>query len=66
MRKLLRITAAAPIIVLERTSYLADGTPIEYTRYCAHANIYEFSLKISNRMDLPVTLATRSAPADHA
>jgi GntR family transcriptional regulator len=53
MRKLLRLRAHAPVIALERVSYLADGKPAEYTLYCANAENYEFVLRIRGKV--PIT-----------
>ncbi len=55
MRTLLGLPLGTPVIVLERVSYLADGTPIEYTLYCAHADAYEFSLRVRGK--IPITPA---------
>lgn len=55
MRALLRLPSGEPMIVLERVSYLADGTSIEYTLYCAHADSYEFALRV--RGNMPITPA---------
>jgi GntR family transcriptional regulator len=65
LRKLLRMAPATPVIVMERVSYLADGTPIEFARYCAHADSYEFSFKVSHRADIPGGLMER-VPNGHA
>lgn len=46
LRKLLDLSAGTPVIALERVSYLADGTPMEFTSYCAHADKYEFALRL--------------------
>jgi GntR family transcriptional regulator len=55
LRKLLRLRAAAPVIALERVSYLADGAPAEFTLYCANAENYEFALKLRGKV--PITPA---------
>jgi GntR family transcriptional regulator len=55
LRKLLRLRARAPVISLERVSYLADGAPAEFTLYCANAENYEFALKVRGKV--PITPA---------
>jgi GntR family transcriptional regulator len=55
LRKLLRLRAGAPVIALERVSYLADGAPAEMTLYCANAENYEFALKMRGKV--PITPA---------
>lgn len=62
MRKLLRMPLATPVIALERVSYLADRTPLEYTPYCAHANSYEYVFKVRNTVDITRVLTQRSEP----
>lgn len=46
IRRLLELPLGTPVIALDRVSYLADGTPIEFTAFCAHADKYEFSLRV--------------------
>ena len=53
LRKLLKVRPGAPVIALERVSYLANGTPAEYTLYCANAENYEFALKVRGKV--PIT-----------
>jgi GntR family transcriptional regulator len=60
MRKLLRMPPATPVIALERVSYLADGSPLEYALYCAHADSYEYVFKVRNKVDITRVLAQRS------
>ncbi len=60
LRKLLRLRAHAPIIALERVSYLADGKPAEFTLYCANAENYEFALRIRGKM--PITTSMQAVP----
>lgn len=60
LRKLLRLRARAPVIVLERVSYLADGKPAEFTLYCANAENYEFALRIRGKV--PITTSMQAVP----
>ena len=53
LRKLLRLRAGTPLIALERVSYLADGSPAEFTLYCANAENYEFALRVRGKV--PIT-----------
>ena len=50
LRRVLRLRASAPVIALERVSYLADGKPAEFTLYCANAENYEFVLRIRGKV----------------
>lgn len=63
MRKVLHMPPATPVIALERVSYLADGTPIEYTLYCAHADAYEYSFRVGSEVRIADAIARRSEPA---
>ncbi|HEX6156150.1 MAG TPA: GntR family transcriptional regulator [Burkholderiales bacterium] len=56
LRKLLRLRAHAPIIALERVSYLADGKPAEFTLYCANAENYAFALRIRGKVPISSTM----------
>jgi len=58
LRKLLRLRAGSPVIALERVSYLADGSPAEFTLYCANAENYEFALKLRGKV--PITPALQA------
>jgi len=60
LRKLLRLRAHAPVIALERVSYLADGKPAEFTLYCANAENYEFALRIRGKV--PITTSMQAVP----
>jgi DNA-binding GntR family transcriptional regulator len=60
LRKLLRLRAHAPVIALERVSYLADGKPAEFTLYCANAQNYEFALRIRGKV--PITTSMLAVP----
>jgi GntR family transcriptional regulator len=60
LRKLLRLRVHAPIIALERVSYLADGKPAEFTLYCANAENYEFALRIRGKV--PITTSLQAVP----
>ena len=60
LRKLLRLRPHAPVIALERVSYLADGKPAEFTLYCANAENYEFALRIRGKM--PITTSMQAVP----
>ena len=53
LKKLLRLRARTPVIELERVSYVADGTPVEFTLYCANAENYEFALRVRGKV--PIT-----------
>ncbi len=63
-RKLLRMPPGTPLIALERVSYLADNTPIEYALYCAHADSYEYTFRVSSKINAASALTRRSA--DHS
>jgi GntR family transcriptional regulator len=63
-RKLLRMPPGTPLIALERVSYLADNTPIEYALYCAHADSYEYTFRVSSKINAAGALTRRSA--DHS
>jgi GntR family transcriptional regulator len=58
LKKLLRLRAGIPVIALERVSYLADGTPAEFTLYCANAENYEFALRLRGKV--PITPAMQA------
>ena len=60
-RRLLRMPPGTPLIALERLSYLADGTPIEYALYCAHADAYEYSFRVNSKVNAASALARRTA-----
>ena len=60
LRKLLRLRAHAPVIELERVSYLADGKPAEFTLYCANAENYAFALRIRGKV--PITRSMQALP----
>jgi GntR family transcriptional regulator len=60
LRKLLRLRSRTPLIALERVSYLADGTPAEFTLYCANAENYEFVLKVRGKV--PITSSMQAVP----
>lgn len=53
LRKLLRLRAGTPLIAMERVSYIAEGSPVEFTLYCANAENYEFSLRVRGKV--PIT-----------
>jgi GntR family transcriptional regulator len=53
LRKVLRLRAGVPLIALERVSYDAASTPLEYTLYWANAESYEFVLRL--RGQVPIT-----------
>lgn len=59
-RRLLRMPPGTPLIALERVSYLADGTPIEYALYCAHADAYEYSFRVNSKVNAAGALARRT------
>lgn len=63
-RKLLRMPPGTPLIALERVSYLADNTPIEYALYCAHADSYEYTFRVNSKINAAGALTRRSA--DHS
>lgn len=60
--KIMGISAATPVIAMERVSYLADATPIEYIPYRARADSYEFSFKVRQQVDFMESLVPRAAP----
>ena len=60
-RKLLRMPPGTPLIALERISYLADNTPIEYALYCAHADSYEYTFRVNSKINAASALTRRSA-----
>ncbi|MEI6721565.1 MAG: GntR family transcriptional regulator [Betaproteobacteria bacterium] len=62
MRKLLHMPPATPVIALERVSYLADGTPVEYTLYCAHADAYEYAFRVGGEVRISDAIARRTEP----
>jgi hypothetical protein len=51
---------STPILALERVSYLADGTPVEYDLYYAHADLYEYAFKVGSKVNVAEALARRS------
>ena len=53
LRKVLRLRAGVPLIALERVSYDAASTPLEYTLYWANAESYEFVLRLRGKV--PIT-----------
>ena len=53
LRKVLRLRAGVPLIALERVSYDAAATPLEYTLYWANAESYEFVLRLRGKV--PIT-----------
>jgi GntR family transcriptional regulator len=55
LKKRLRLRRGTPVIALERVSYLADGSPAEFTLYCANADNYEFALRLRGKV--PITPA---------
>ncbi len=57
LRKILRLPAGAPIMMLERISYSGDGVPREHTLYYAKAESYVFSIKVRGK--LPITESFR-------
>jgi GntR family transcriptional regulator len=60
LRRLLRLRPGTPLIALERVSYLADGSPAEFTLYCANAENYEFALRVRGKV--PITPAMQAVP----
>jgi DNA-binding GntR family transcriptional regulator len=50
---------STPIIALQRVSYDADGTPLEYALYCAHADAYEYAFKVKSTVNVADALARR-------
>jgi GntR family transcriptional regulator len=53
LRKVLRLRSGVPLIALERVSYDAASTPLEYTLYWANAESYEFVLRLRGKV--PIT-----------
>ena len=56
LKKLLQLRAHAPVIALERVSYLAQGKPAEFTLYCANAENYEFALRVRGKMPITTSM----------
>ncbi len=52
LRRLLKLGPRVPLIALERVSYDADSTPLEYTLYWANAESYEFVLHLRGKVPL--------------
>lgn len=46
--ELLHIKSKAPVLLIERTTYLSDNTPLEYVRSVYRADRYKFSLRLTN------------------
>ena len=61
VRKLLRMPPGTPLIALERVSYLADNTPIEYALYCSHADSYEYTFRVNSKINPTGALTRRSS-----
>jgi GntR family transcriptional regulator len=59
LQELLQLPKGAPVMVLERVSYCADGVPREHTLHYAPAETYMFSLTVRGR--LPITPSLRKA-----
>jgi len=59
LRRVLGLSASAPIMVLERVSYSDDGVPREHSLYYAKAESYVFSIKVHGK--LPITDSFREA-----
>jgi GntR family transcriptional regulator len=59
-RKLLQMPPGTPVIALERVSFLADGTPVEYALYCAHADAYEYTFRVSSKVNAASALSRRT------
>lgn len=62
VRKLLDMPRSTPILALERVSRLADGAPVEYALYCAHADLYEYAFRVSSKVNVTDALARRTEP----
>ena len=60
----LGVRKGAPLMMLERVSYNAKGSPLEHTRYWARAGSYEFSLTVRGK--LPITHSLRVAAGAEA
>ncbi len=61
VRRLLGVPAGAPMMVLERVSFSADGIPREHTLYYAKAESYVFSITVRGK--LPITPSLTAARA---
>lgn len=57
----LQLAAGAPLMLLERVSYNAQGAPLEHSLYYARAEAYEFSLAVKGK--LPITRSLKAAGA---
>jgi hypothetical protein len=57
----LELRNGAPLMLLERVSYNADGVPLEHSLYCARAEVYEFSLTVA-LIGRPRSLFARNVP----
>ena len=55
----LGLRKGSPLMVMERVSYDARGTPREYSIYRARAEAYRFSLTVRGK--LPITRALKTA-----
>lgn len=49
--KWLKVQAGTPILSLERTTYLKDGTPLEFIFFQYRADKFEFSIKVPRKRD---------------
>ena len=47
-----KLRPGVPLIALERVSYGAESTPLEYTLYWANAESYEFVLRLRGKVPL--------------
>jgi len=52
LRRQLKFRAGAPVIALERVSYDAANTPLEFTQYWADAEGYEFVLRMRGKVPI--------------
>lgn len=46
--ELLKVKPKAPVLLIERTTYLSDNTPLEYVRSIYRADRYKFRLRLTN------------------
>jgi GntR family transcriptional regulator len=56
LRRVLRLRAGVPLVALERVSYDANASPLEYTLYWANSESYEFVMRLRGRLPLTSSL----------
>lgn len=58
--KLLQIPASQPLLVLDRTSYTADGEPVEHTECFLRPEAFEFAFSVRGHVSLASSFARLS------